>query len=332
LEYKQKFNVILFGLGNIGLGYDINSDNEKIFTHSKAFLTHPGFNLSCGIDIKEERRNEFKAFTHKPAYSRLKHDIGNLQPTIIVIATPPSERLELLKSCLHLKPSLIVMEKPLASSIEDGKKIVKLCKSKNVRLFVNYIRRCEPSIQKIKNLIDTRQFGELGAAHIYYSGGTFENGSHFIDLILFWFGDPLYSRLISGNNNSQYDGDPSLNFMLNYRNADCIFQTVSELEYSIAAVDLIFKKGRVQVEDFGRQVKISKGEHDPDFRGYFRLNHSPDLLSNRMHKYQWNVVDHLYRHLTEGITLLSTGQSALNTLQICEHLKSEWINHTTRKS
>ena len=41
------FNCLIFGLGNIGMGYDINKKN--IQSHSKAIETHEGFNLSGAI-------------------------------------------------------------------------------------------------------------------------------------------------------------------------------------------------------------------------------------------------------------------------------------------
>ena len=50
------FSCLIVGLGNIGMGYDINKKN--IQSHSKSIEVHNGFNLLGGVD-KSKKKNYF---------------------------------------------------------------------------------------------------------------------------------------------------------------------------------------------------------------------------------------------------------------------------------
>ena len=88
-----------------------------------------------------------------------------------------AEELDLVSICtpdhLHLQPALdiaakgvnLFIEKPIASTIEDGQKIVDACKAANVKLAVGYLLRFDPRYYKARELIKTGQIGT--PIHIY---------------------------------------------------------------------------------------------------------------------------------------------------------------------
>ena len=65
-----------------------------------------------------------------------------------------------LQSCLSKTISAVLIEKPLASSIEQGRKIVELAKSKNVVAAVGHSERCNPVVQAMKRLAVEPKFIE----------------------------------------------------------------------------------------------------------------------------------------------------------------------------
>lgn len=88
-----------------------------------------------------------------------------------------AEELDLVSICtpdhLHLKPALdiaakginLFVEKPIASTIEDGQKIVDACKAAGVKLGIGYLLRFDPRYFKARELIQT---GKIGTPiHIY---------------------------------------------------------------------------------------------------------------------------------------------------------------------
>ncbi|MBB2754561.1 UNVERIFIED_ORG: putative dehydrogenase [Rhizobium aethiopicum] len=88
-----------------------------------------------------------------------------------------AETLDLVSICtpdhLHLEPALAIaakgvnlfVEKPIASTIEDGRRIVEACKAANVKLGVGYLLRFDPRYYKARELIEAGKIGK--PIHLY---------------------------------------------------------------------------------------------------------------------------------------------------------------------
>lgn len=88
-----------------------------------------------------------------------------------------AETLDLVSICtpdhLHLEPALAIaakgvnlfIEKPIASTIEDGRRIVEACKAANVKLGVGYLLRFDPRYYKARELIEAGKLGK--PIHLY---------------------------------------------------------------------------------------------------------------------------------------------------------------------
>ena len=125
-----------------------------------------------------------------PSFNSVKELISKLQPNIISIATPTDSHLSILKEIIEVDSlKSVLMEKPLAKSFIESKEIYDLCKSKNLNLFVNFVRRCDPGINNLKLMIKQGEFKGSFQANVNYSKGLLHNGIHFIDIFMYLFGD-----------------------------------------------------------------------------------------------------------------------------------------------
>jgi predicted dehydrogenase len=318
----SKLKVIIVGLGKIGLGYDLANPEGSRYTHTGAFNHHSGFEVICGVDPVNECRERFECFTGKPAFESLQAISTIDRPDILVIAAPPSQRLPLVRQGLKFSPRLILLEKPLATSVEEGRRILLLCSQSGAGIFVNYCRRCDPAAIEIENRIRSGVLGAFQSGHVCYSGGLANNASHFIDLILYWCGPPQSWGAIGSDVRDHASPDPDIDFWLDLNGRRCVFQAVDARIFSMGQVELIFTKSVLRYEDFGRRIALYRVEKDPDFVGYRRLKYKPQLLPSDTRLCQYNVVDHLYRHLTTGEPLVSTGETALQVLHYTERLKA----------
>jgi len=77
-----------------------------------------------------------------------------------IVATPPSTHLEIAKAIME-KGYPILIEKPMALSSSDAKKIVDLSNEYNVNAMVGHLLLFHPAIIKIKELIDKGKIGKL---------------------------------------------------------------------------------------------------------------------------------------------------------------------------
>ena len=145
-------------------------------------------------------------------FSNLASMLAELTADIVVLTTPSGlhaeQAVEVAGAGRH-----VMTEKPMATRWEDGLKMVKACENANVHLFVVKQNRLNPTLQLLKQAVDSDRFGRIYMVNInvfwtrpqeYYDsaawrgtweldGGAFMNqASHYIDL-LSWLIGPVES-------------------------------------------------------------------------------------------------------------------------------------------
>lgn len=130
---------------------------------------------------------------------------------LVAIATESGKHAEIAKDCIKHGCHIIV-EKPIALSLEDIDEMIALAEEYNVKICACHQNRFNKAIQKMKDAIDKNRFGRLfyGTAHIrwsrdyeYYArakwrgtweqdGGTLMNQCiHDIDLLRWLMGEEV---------------------------------------------------------------------------------------------------------------------------------------------
>ena len=81
------------------------------------------------------------------------NDVGDILDKVdaVTISTPTITHLELAKVCIENNIAVLI-EKPLAANVEQGREIVELAKKKNSVVAVGHSERCNPVVQAIKRL------------------------------------------------------------------------------------------------------------------------------------------------------------------------------------
>jgi UDP-2-acetamido-3-amino-2,3-dideoxy-glucuronate N-acetyltransferase len=82
----------------------------------------------------------------------------------VVLATPP--RLHAEQTLMALKAGKdVLVEKPLALNLEDGKRMVRLAEEKQAILMVDHILNRHPAVIRLKEIINTGDLGRI--CHVY---------------------------------------------------------------------------------------------------------------------------------------------------------------------
>ncbi len=144
-------------------------------------------------------------------YINYKEMLEKEKPELVAIATESGEHAKIALECLELGTNLII-EKPIALSLEDANKIIEKSKEKGLVVCVNHQNRFNKSIQRIRKAVEDGKFGKMlyGTAHIrwnrkkdYYTqatwrgtwsqdGGALMNQCiHNIDLLRWMMGDEV---------------------------------------------------------------------------------------------------------------------------------------------
>jgi len=144
-------------------------------------------------------------------YTDYKEMLSKEKPELIAIATESGKHARIALDCINAGCNLII-EKPIALSIEDADEIIRKGKEKNVIVCACHQNRFNKSIQEIRKAMERNRFGRLlyGTAHIrwardreYYDraswrgtwdqdGGALMNQCiHDIDLLRWMMGDEI---------------------------------------------------------------------------------------------------------------------------------------------
>jgi predicted dehydrogenase len=317
------YKCVIIGLGQIGMGYDLYLDSEKaVYTHSKAFSLHPFFELVGAVDDVIERRELFSVFYKKPAFDNLATALNDLEPEIIVIATPTESHYAIIQQVVKHKGIVsILCEKPLAYNINEARSIVQSCEYHKIRLFVNYMRCSDPGVLEVKRRIQIGQIKSPVKGVVWYSKGLLNNGSHFFNLLEFWLGPYVKSsKISSGRPVGKHDSEPD--FVVNFEKGQIVFMSVWEEAFSHYTVELLSTSGRLRYDKGGELITFEGTHADEFFSGYTILANE-EIIHNEMYHSQWNVVDQLSNALQNRPYSICSGVDALNTLEAIEKIINE---------
>jgi len=151
--------------------------------------------LEAICDLNEERVKEYSRRYEVEGYTDLdkflEHDLDG-----VIVSTPTKTHYEIaLKSIergLH-----VLVEKPFTYEVEEGEKLVKRAKEKNVILTVGFIERFNPAIREAKRLVSGGVIGSplyllfvrenRWPVHIIDVGVILDTSVHDIDLSRWFF-------------------------------------------------------------------------------------------------------------------------------------------------
>lgn len=163
------------------------------------------------MDNIEEKIAKFNLPQTISRYTDYKEMLQKEKPELVAIATESGKHAEIALTCMEYGCNLII-EKPIALSLEDADKIIEKACQKGVKVCACHQNRFNKSIQKIREALEKERFGKLfyGTAHIrwnrgyeYYSRakwrGTWEQDGgalmnqciHNIDLLRWMMGDDI---------------------------------------------------------------------------------------------------------------------------------------------
>ncbi len=144
-------------------------------------------------------------------YEDYKKMIEEEKPELVSIATESGIHAEIALYCIEKGVNLII-EKPMAMSIEDADKIIRLSEEKGVKVSACHQNRFNVAIQQLRQAMEAGRFGKLshGSIHVrwnrnkgYYTqapwrgtwaqdGGALMNQCiHGIDLLRWMMGDEI---------------------------------------------------------------------------------------------------------------------------------------------
>lgn len=120
----------------------------------------------------KEKKEKFPLVKDVNEYTDFIEMIEKEKPELVAIATESGKHAGIAIECIKRNVNVII-EKPIALSIEDANELIKLSKENNVKVCACHQNRFNKAIQKMRKAIETDKFGKLfhGCAHIRWNRG-----------------------------------------------------------------------------------------------------------------------------------------------------------------
>lgn len=187
----------------------------RISPNHIAAATENGLEIVALCDIQasniRDKKLKFELPDSISEYTDYHEMLVKEQPELVAIATESGKHASIALDCIEAGCNVII-EKPIALSLEDADAIIEAADRKGVKVCANHQNRFNKSVRKIRDAVDKGRFGRMfyGTAHIrwcrdheYYDRaswrGTWEQDGgalmnqciHNIDLLRWMMGDDI---------------------------------------------------------------------------------------------------------------------------------------------
>ena len=247
-------NVLLVGLGNIGIGYDVFEDrliSGQTKTHAKAILESSEFELASLEDFSAEKLARAQKIIAVASGKNIQAFTGGFVPDLAVIAVNTSEHLSVVQS-FATSPKVLIIEKPAGSNSSECLRISSWGIQNNVQIFINYFRRFLSCTVESKLYLTEINAGAFLSAEINAYGSLLNIFSHFIDLGLFLTNRQIFCDCT--NKTKSVVGD---HLFVVCKSCDSTFRLggIGNLKCDISML-LEFEFIEILITDDGKRIKI----------------------------------------------------------------------------
>ena len=140
--------VAVIGVGSMG------------FNHLRVYSEMADTQLVGISDVSAERLESLKNRFAVNTYTDYRELIEKEKPEAVSITVPTSEH-EAVASFALRKGVHVLVEKPIAATVEEGQRLIALAKEMDRQLMVGHIIRFNPAMQALKARLDAGELGKI---------------------------------------------------------------------------------------------------------------------------------------------------------------------------
>ena len=181
--------VAVIGVGSMG------------FNHLRVYSELEDAQVVGISDVSAQRLETLQVRFHVPTYTDYEELIKKEKPEAVSITVPTSEH-EKVASFAMRQGVHVLVEKPIAATVEEGQRMIALAKETGRQLMVGHIIRFNPAMQALKARLEAGELGKIFQifcrragpfpARIRDVGVVVDLAPHDVDIMRFLTGmDPL---------------------------------------------------------------------------------------------------------------------------------------------
>lgn len=249
------YRAAVIGTGRMGSTFDDEmTQGGGIFTpycHGPAYFYSPLTELVSGADIHEEQRSLFGerwGLSRDHLYADYREMLKKEKPDIVSVTTTAKVRSRIVVDMARSGVKAIWAEKPIALSLEEADRMVRVCQEEGVTLAVNCARRWNPFYSEGRRMIEAGELGDVLQVTGYGQCGLSHNGSHLLDIMRYMAGGNVQWVFGEMESNEAAAGDNDLmgNGYLAYDNGARGFVRSTPVGSTASwEIDVICERGRL---------------------------------------------------------------------------------------
>jgi predicted dehydrogenase len=326
----RRYRAVVVGCGRIGSSFSAEAKTPGVHSHAQAYSEHAHTRLVGLSDTDSGRMAAAQERWGGETDADPVRLCTRLAPDIISVCVPDQAHCDLASRLLEeCPPALLFMEKPLGERTDEAVRMLELAERVGTRVAVNYSRRYSPAFRALRDELRSGQHGAPLLVRGVYGKGLRHNGGHALDLLRFWFGDPVQATGTPAGwgpvGDESYAVDLSWAGGLRGR-----LDVFDERVATVFELDCLTETSRWRFWLGGSQWEFASVQDSPLYRGY--RNFVPtarERTDSRFHhplsQCLLEAVDNVVAHLERGSELLCSGADGLAVLELTDQIaRSAW--------
>jgi predicted dehydrogenase len=146
--------VAVIGAGSMGLNHlrvlsDFDGKRMQLVAVAEPFA-----------EAREKAANRF----HVAAFDQYQRMIEEIKPDLVAVVAPTNLHFEVASYALNAGVHVLV-EKPIATTIEEAQALIELAQRNSVHLAVGHVERFNPAVMALKKLLAQGELGAIFSLH-----------------------------------------------------------------------------------------------------------------------------------------------------------------------
>lgn len=323
------YKVGIIGCGRIASEFEDDPSREHPCTHAGAYSAVPQTEVACASDTDKAKLEKFaKKWRVRKLYTDYREMLSKENLDIISVCTYPETHSQITIDAARSGVKAIFCEKPMATSTQEARKMVAVCKKHGVQLTINHSRRWDMNYRRIREILLKKELGEIKKIAGCYTSGLSVVGTHMIDLLVYFCG--RVEKVVGvkedtkGVDSLWYSenycpADPPVSGILWFKNGAIGHLLAScKTRYPFFDIEIFTTRGRMSTREWWFvkylfEIYKFRGGKNPGLRLGERIN-------SRRNNMMLSAAEDIVSSLRKNEPTLSTGGDALQTMMVIDAL------------
>ena len=240
-------------------------------SHVRTYAQIPHIELVAISDINAAEGKKVAEQFQTKFYQDYRELLEKEKPDIVSVCVPTSFHYPVAKYCMSKKIN-ILLEKPIAGSVEEARKLVDFAKKNKVKFLVGRIERFNPAVKHVKMMIKRGDLGQITSLIFRRVGGfppqikdaniAVDLAIHDIDIANYLLEDLPKSITVYKKKNHIKRREDSVDLFLTYKNASAFIEANWITPVKIRKINITGTDGYLEMDYITQKIEFYRSNYE----------------------------------------------------------------------